>query len=204
MTTSLLRQLQWMSRVVVCGETPVQDGELPAPTARERLIAGLVAGPRTVAQLAQAFGLSRPTVLEQVRRAVRDGLIVEVEVAEEEKRFASERYYALTVPAIRQHDRDLLMPTIQAVARDLAASLRNHEGDLQAAFVMTHLARDGWELDDLWPYLNDAIFRIVTDVAETNDVVMSSVNVRSHGLAWVEDGVETATGAAIDRLEESA
>lgn len=175
---------------------------VPTPTPRERLISGLVDGPRTVAQLAQAFGLSQPTVLEQVRRAVRDGLIVEVEVAEEEKRFASERYYALTIPVVRQHDRDLLSSACRAVALDLAASLREHQGDLQATFAMTHLARDGWEIDDLWPYLNDAIFRMAEEASERT----RRHPVRPHGLAWVEDDdIDVATTASmIDRREEPA
>ncbi len=94
MTTSTPKHLHWVKQVRVPANASALLRPLPAsaPTPRERLVAALADRPRTVAQLAHTFGLSQPTMLDQVRRALRDGLIVEVQVAEEERRFPSERY----------------------------------------------------------------------------------------------------------------
>lgn len=156
-----------------------------APTPRERLVAALADRPRTVAQLAQTFGLSQPTILEHVRRALRDGLIVEVRVAEEEKRFVAERYYAPTVPVIRQPDQELLQTACRALADEIGQVLARSRGDLQAAFAMTTLAREGWCFDDLWPYLHETIDRLALQRLAG---FPAPTPPQAHGLAWVEDG----------------
>ena len=199
-------QLRWVKQVPV----PVPPTATPAPieaaalSTRERLIAALADRPRTVAQLAQAFGLSQPTVLEQVRRALRDGLIVEVEVAEEEKRFAVERYYAPAVPVIRQPDRELLESACRALADETARALSRRQGDLQAAFAMTTLAREGWTFDDLRPYLHETVCRLALEnVAGTAGPATPT----PHGLAWVEEFAEfefSSHDSGAVREEESA
>lgn len=177
--TAQPKQLQWTKRVQVPARLPIE-----APTARERLVATLAERPRTVAQVANDFGLSQPTMLEQVRRALRDGLIVEVDVPIEQRRTAGERYYAPTVPVIRQADRELLEPACRAIASELAAALTEQRGDLLAAFAMTHLARDGWGFSDLWPFISEMVFRLTL---EQMDGLIAPTAVPPHGLAWVEE-----------------
>ena len=185
------KQLHWVKQVRVPAPVPSPITALPAPpTPRERLVAALADRPRTVAQLAQAFGLSQPTMLEQVRRALRDGLITEVAVAAEERRFPSERYYAPAVPVVRGPDRELLESACRALADDMAAAFAKNRGDVRAAFALTHLAREGWEFDDVWPYLHDMIARLV---AERVGGVRPGASIPAHGLAWVEDIAEIDT-----------
>lgn len=186
MTTANSKRLRWIKQTEV--PAPVSPAALVslAPTTRERLVGALADEPRTVAQLARAFGLSQPTVLEQVRRALREGLIVEVEVAEGERRFPAERYYAPAVPVIRHPDRELLESACRGLAGEIASVVERNRGDLQAAFAMTHLAREGWAFDDLWPYLRETIDRLVVDRFDG----IAAVPARSHGLAWVEEAGE--------------
>lgn len=153
---------------------------------RERLVAALADRPRTVAQLAHQFGLSQPTMLEQVRRAMHDGLIVEEQVPSEEKRYPSERYYTPAVPVVRQPDREILESTCRGIAHDLAASLSRNEADLRAAFAMTHVARDGWELNSLWPYIQETIVRQALEHMPG----FIQPDRSSHGLSWVEEVVD--------------
>ena len=150
--------------------------------------------PRTVAQLAQDVGLSQPTMLEQVRRALQDGLIVEVDVPAEHRRRAGERFYAPAVPVIRHMDRELLDTACRPLAEQMAAALLEHRADLLAAFALTHLAQEGWEPDALWPYLQETIFRLTFEQVEQ---AMVPTPVPTHGLAWVEE-ID-----AIDTLNES-
>lgn len=194
MATGGWKQLYWTKQVRVprAAAPPAVLPEAAGPTTRERLVAALADRPRTVAQLAQTFGLSQPTVLAHVRRALRDRLIVEVEVAEEERRFAAERYYAPAVPVIRQPDRELLQSACRAVAEEVARVLAHHQGDLRAAFAMTTLAREGWRLDRLWPYVYDTIQRLA--LAETSGPSRPTP-ANAPGLAWVEELPE------FDRLE---
>lgn len=199
MVVATRKDLRWVKEVRVPA-TASAPFLADASTARDRLLAALADGPRTVAQVAQAFGLSQPTVLEQVRRAVRDGLIVEVQVAEDERRFAGERYYAAAVPCVRQPDRELLETACRALAGQFAAALNAHLGDLQAVFALTHLAREGWTFDDLWPYLNETIQRGVRD---RMGGLAPLAAVPRHGLVWVED-IADDDGPAAGRREDTA
>ncbi len=176
-------RLHWTKRVRVTG--PTAADRVAGPTTRERLVAALADRPRTVAQLAQAFGLAQPTMLEHVRRALRAGLVVEVEIPEEERHFAVERYYATAVPVVRLPDRDILHAACRALADQVAGSLNDAGGqsDVHAAFMMTTLARDGWSFDDLWPYLHETICRLALErLTHRRDPNW----LPAHGLAWVE------------------
>ncbi len=202
MTAAHLKQLRWIKQVQVPA-LPAERSSSLRPlrlTSRDRLVAALAERPRTVAQLAQAFGLSQPTMLEQVRRALGDGLIVEVDVAPEERRFAAERYYAPAVPVVRAPDVDLLESACRAAADDVAAVLTTSWSDLLAAFSMTHLAREGWTIDDLWPYLHETIHRLVREQIEG---AVTPAAIPHHGLAWIEEIEEIEEiDAAVVRHEE--
>ncbi|HET8632109.1 MAG TPA: hypothetical protein VFL91_32180 [Thermomicrobiales bacterium] len=193
------RQLRWVKQVQVPA-APAPPGDHAPPTARERLVAALADRPRTVAQLAQTFGLSQPTMLEQVRRALRDGLVVEVRVPEAEKRFPAERYYAPAVPVIRQPDRELLESACRALAQEIGAALAQHRGDLEAAFALTILAREGWRFDDLWPYLYETIHRLALDRLGG---FPRPTPLAPHGLAWVEEVPEGAPAPGEGELAEA-
>jgi len=184
--TTMVRELRWVKEARVSEAAPAANGGPPfsQPTPRERLVAALADRPRTVAQLAQAFELSQPTMLDQVRRALRDGLISEVMVAEEERRFPAERYYATAVPVIRQPDREVLESACLGLAADIAVALTSNLGDLHAAFGLTHLAREGWSFEALWPYLQETISRLtIASIPGISEVSPPP----SHGLAWVEE-----------------
>lgn len=196
MTAASAKRLYWIKQV----EAPARPASSrPIPfSSRDRLVAALADRPRTVAQLAQTFGLSQPTMLEQVRRALTDGLIVEVEVAPEERRFAAERYYAPAVPVIRAPDAEVIESACVAVSHEMARVLRDNWSDLLATFAVTHLAREGWKVDDLWPYVEETIRRLVKE--EIGGVVSRPAEVPPHGLAWVEEIVDF--DAAPARQEE--
>lgn len=197
MTNAKPKKLRWQRQVRVPAPTSSSSTRTPTPlpTSRERLIAALADRPRTVAQLAQAFDVSQPTVLDQVRRALRDGLIREVAVAKEERRYPAERYYATAVPVVRQPDGELLESACRGVADEVATILAKNWGDVHAAFALTHLAREGWAFSDLWPYLNDTIIRCVGErFADFGGASAAP----AHGLAWIEDIREPEMDLALD------
>lgn len=184
MSTTRAKQLRWVKQVQV---DPLPSATAPtatSPTTRERLVAALADRPRTVAQLAQAFGLSQPTVLDHIRRAVRDGLVTETDPDNGERRSSVERYYTPTVPVIRQPDREVLHSACRPVADEFAAALRRGQADLEAAFAMTALAREGWTIHQLWPYLNESIHHLA--LAQAAGFARPAA-LPPHGLAWVEE-----------------
>jgi len=209
MSTHEHKRLRWIKQVQVPPRRSVGSATraISVPTARERLIAALAERPQTVAQLAASFGLSQPTVLDHVRRALRDGVIIEVEVAPTERRFAVERYYAPAVPVIRAQDRELIESACRAVAHDIAATMAAHRADLEAAFAMTTLAREGWSFTALGPYLDETIRRLAS---QHGTDMLPPQTPPSHGLAWVEDlddfAIELAgdPAAGAERREELA
>lgn len=181
------KRIHWSKQVRVPAAEPagVANACGAAPSPRERLLAVLAERPQTVSQLAHALGVSPPTALEHVRRALRDGLIAEVLVPQDEKRFPAERYYAPAVPVIRQPDYELLESACRGLVGDMADALRRNQGDLLSAFAMTHLAREGWEFRDVWPYLQESIGRLVIERVGS---LVGPVPVKPHGVMWIEDG----------------
>lgn len=199
MGTMSPKRLRWSRQSYVPGPATGFTSAGASLDRREQLVAALADRPRTVAQLARQFGLSQPSMLERVRRAVRDGLVVEVEIPDEERRFVAERYYAPAVPVIRGPDRELLAAACRVVAGDIASSMTSNMGDLHAAFAMTALAGDRWSFDDIWPYMLDTINRLVE---ERMAGVLRPPEVAEHGLAWVEDAAMLAIEPVLDRSEE--
>lgn len=193
MSATRSKQLRWVKQVQVAAGMPAVAAADAGPTTRERLVAALADRPRTVAQLAQAFGLAQPTVLEHIRRAVRDGLVAETDAMDGERRSAVERYYSPTVPVIRQPDRDLLHSACQAVANEFSASLERGRADLEASYAMTTLAREGWSFQALWPYMRETIHSLA--LAQTTGFATPAA-IPAHGLAWVEE--RDLDGARVD------
>lgn len=203
MSATRSKQLRWVKQVQVNTGTPADPAADAGPTTRERLVAALADRPRTVAQLAQAFGLAQPTVLEHIRRAVRDGLVTETEAVDGERRSAVERYYTPTVPVIRQPDRDVLHSACQAMARDFAAALERGRADLEASYAMTTLAREGWSFQELWPYMHETILSLA--LARATGFAPPTA-IPAHGLAWVEerdlDGARMDADCTVGALRE--
>jgi len=108
---------------------------------------------------------------------------------------------------IRAQDRELIESACRAVAHDIAATMAAHRADLEAAFAMTTLAREGWSFTALGPYLDETIRRLA---AQHGTDMLSPKTPPSHGLAWVENfddfAIESAGDPAVgaERREELA
>src|SRR5215212_2121116 len=114
---------------------------LPDGTKEE--ILNLVARePRTISQLAEALGLSAPSVHTHVADMLRSELLREA--AAWEKSHPAERYYEPNFPVIREEEAEELCALCGELAAKVAALFRRHRRQLETAFGATSLPGRGW------------------------------------------------------------
>jgi DNA-binding transcriptional ArsR family regulator len=128
------------------------DGKLNDGT-KERILNALAARPRTITQLAELLGVSPPAAHRHVMDLLDSELIGEVAAPRDGRRSPVERYYQPTFPVILAADRASLDPVLQNLAADIAATFRDRQEALAAAFAQTSLSARGESFETLLHYL---------------------------------------------------
>src|SRR3954463_15990689 len=119
---------------------------LPDGTKEE--ILNLVAQePKTISQVADALGLSAPSVYAHVRDMLKSELLREA--VEWEKTHPAERYYEPNFPVFRAEDCAEFEQLCQEMAQQVAALFEKKRGQMERAFRKTDFASQGWELSDV-------------------------------------------------------
>src|SRR5437763_15225397 len=119
---------------------------LPDGTKEE--ILNLVAQePRTISQVAEALGLSAPSVHAHVREMLRSELLREA--VEWEKTHPAERYYEPNFPVIKGGEADELCRLCGELALKVAELFGKHRRKLERAFRETPLADRGWDFTEV-------------------------------------------------------
>ena len=159
------------------------DGKLNDGT-KERILNALAAQPRTIAQLAQLLGISSPAVHRHVTDLLATELIAEVELPEDGRRSAVERYYQPTFPVILAADRAALDPVLQDLAAEIATAFRQRQELLAMAFFGTSLPERGESFEALLHYLFATAGRIARAQLEA-DSALPPWPAHRDGSRWV-------------------
>jgi DNA-binding transcriptional ArsR family regulator len=143
-----------------------QNKLLPNGTKEE--ILNLVAGePKTISQVAEALGLSAPSVYAHVSDMLKSELLREA--VEWEKTHPAERYYEPNFPVFRAEECAEFEVLCQEMAR---------------AFRKTGLASQGWELKDVTQCLYANVQRKARSMLEESGLLASREK-HSNGVEWV-------------------
>ncbi len=154
---------------------------LPDGTKEE--ILNLVARePRTISQVAEALGLSAPSVHTHVSEMLKSELLREA--VEWEKTHPAERYYEPNFPVIREEEAEELCRLCDELAGKVAALFRRHRRQLEKAFGETPLAERGWDFAEVAQFIFASAQRRARGLLE-HDGVLSSPKAHSNGVEWV-------------------
>lgn len=153
------------------------------PNGTKEEILNLVARePRTISQVAEALGLSAPSVHTHVSDMLKSELLREA--GEWEKTHPAERYYEPNFPVIREEAAAELCGLCQELAAKVAALFRRHRRQLERAFGATPLAGRGWEFAEVAQYVFASVQRGARELLE-EEGTLAPARMRQNGVAWV-------------------
>jgi DNA-binding transcriptional ArsR family regulator len=154
---------------------------LPDGTKEE--ILNLVAQePRTISQVADALGLSAPSVYAHVSDMLKSELLREA--VEWEKTHPAERYYEPNFPVIKEDEAEELCLLCDELASKVADLFKKHRRKLEKAFGETPLAERGWEFAEVAQYVFASVQRRRARAARTGRHPVPPQTHRN-GVEWV-------------------
>lgn len=154
---------------------------LPDGTKEE--IMNLVAQePRTISQVAEALGLSAPSVHTHVSDMLKSELLREA--VEWEKTHPAERYYEPNFPVIKADEAAELCELCDDLAVKVADLFRKHRRKLEKAFRETPLAERGWDFSEVAQYLFASVQRGAREMLQ-QDGTLAPPRARRNGVEWV-------------------
>lgn len=154
---------------------------LPDGTKEE--ILNLVAQePQTISQVADALGLSAPSIYAHVRDMLKSELLREA--VEWEKTHPAERYYEPNFPIIKEDDAEELCLLCDDMAAKVADLFKKHRRKLEKAFGETPLAERGWEFAEVAQYVFASVQRGAREMLE-QDGILSPAQTHRNGAEWV-------------------
>lgn len=153
------------------------------PNGTKEEILNLVARePRTISQLAEALGLSAPSVHTHIGDMLRSELLREA--VEWEKAHPAERYYEPNFPIIRQAEAEELCALCQELSAKVADLFRKHRQRLERSFRRTPLAERGWDFTEVAQFVYASVQRGARELLE-QEGTLSPPQSHRNGVAWV-------------------
>ena len=154
---------------------------LPDGTKEE--IVNLVARePKTISQIAEALGLSAPSVYAHVRDMLNSELLREA--VEWERSHPAERYYEPNFPVFRAEECAEFEALCQELAGQVAALFEKRLPQMERAYKKTGLAGRGWELAHVTQCLYANMQRGARALLEQRGL-LSPPATHANGVEWV-------------------
>ena len=154
---------------------------LPDGTKEE--ILNLVAQePKTISKLADALGLSAPSVYTHVRDMLKSELLREA--AEWEKTHSAERYYEPNFPVIKADEAAELCVLCGELAEKVATLFKRHQRQLEKAFHETPLAGRGWDFAEVAQFVYASVQRGARELLEQNGT-LAAPKTHRNGVEWL-------------------
>jgi DNA-binding transcriptional ArsR family regulator len=153
------------------------------PDGTKEQILNLVARePKTISQVAEALGLSAPSVHAHVGDMLRSELLREA--AEWEKTHPSERYYEPNFPVIKADESAELCRLCDELAAKVASLFSRHRRQIERAFRGTPLAERGWDFAEVAQYVFASVQRGARELLE-QDGTLAPPKPRRNGAEWI-------------------
>jgi hypothetical protein len=153
------------------------------PGGTKEQVGNLVAQePKTISQLAQALGLSVPSVHSHVIDMVKSELLRESE--EFEKRHPTERYYEPNFPVFKAEECAEFHELCEEMAQQLASLFERRRAKMERAFRNTSLPEHGWELSDVTQCLFANMYRSARTLLEERGLLASREK-HANGAEWI-------------------
>jgi DNA-binding transcriptional ArsR family regulator len=114
---------------------------------KEEILNVLAQGPKTITQIAEALGLSAPSIHTHVSDMLRSELVRDA--IEWEKTHPAERYYEPNFPIFKAEECAEFRALCEEMSKDLVTIFEKKRQKMERAFRKTGLSKQGWELSDI-------------------------------------------------------
>jgi DNA-binding transcriptional ArsR family regulator len=149
---------------------------------KEEILNVLAGGPNTITQIAEAIGLSAPSVHTHVRDMLRSELLREA--IEWEKTHPAERYYEPNFPVLKSGECAEFMTLCEEMSTELARMFEKKRSKMESAFRKTVLGKQGWELSDVTQCLFANMYRGARNQLEQRGL-LSPRKKHANGAQWI-------------------
>jgi len=149
---------------------------------KEEILNLLAQGPNTITQIAEALGLSAPSVHSHVSDMLHSELLREA--VEWEKTHPAERYYEPNFPVIKEDEAAELRELCDDLALKVVQLFLKHRRKLEKAFRETPLAERGWKFSEVAQFIFANMQRGAREQLE-REGTLASAKPHRNGVEWV-------------------
>lgn len=148
---------------------------------KEQILNVLAQGPNTITQIADALGLSAPSVHTHVSEMLRSELLREA--VNWEKTHPAERYYEPNFPVFKAAEREEFRALCEDMSKELVRMFEKRHSKMERAFRKTGLAKQGWKLSDVTQCLFANMYRSARTRLEEQGLMTSRAK-HKNGARW--------------------
>jgi DNA-binding transcriptional ArsR family regulator len=149
---------------------------------KEGILNVLAQEPKTITQIAEALGLSAPSVHTHVRDMLRSELLCEA--IEWDKAHPAERYYEPNFPVFKAEECAEFRALCEEMSKDLVNIFEKKRQKMERAFRKTGLSKQGWELSDVTQCLFANMYRGARTMLEQRGL-LSPREKHKNGAQWI-------------------
>src|SRR2546421_3285514 len=149
---------------------------------KEEILNILAQEPRTITQIADALGLSAPSVHTHVSDLLRSELLREA--VESEKSHPAERYYEPNFPVFKIEECAEFRALCEEMGNELVRLFEKKQQKIERAFHRTGLSEKGWELSDITQCLFTNLYRGARTQLEQRGL-LSPREKHANGARWI-------------------
>lgn len=135
----------------------ITKNKLLSDGTKEQILNVLAQGPKTITQIAEALGLSGPSIHTHVSDMLRSELVRKA--VESDKVHPAERYYEPNFPVFKAEECAVFKSLCEEMSTELVALFEKKQKKMDRAFRKTELAKQGWELSDITQCLFANVYR---------------------------------------------
>lgn len=157
---------------------------------KEEILNVLARGPNTITQIADALGLSAPSVHTHVSDMIRSELLREA--VQWQKVHPAERYYEPNFPVISDDTARELCQLCEYLGTEVAALMKKNRLKLEKAFRATSLRESGWSFEDVAQFIFASVQRSARKQLE-EEGLLTAAKPHRNGVDWVFWAEEPAT-----------
>ena len=149
---------------------------------KEQILNVLAQGPKTITQIAEALGLSGPSIHTHVSDMLRSELLRKAE--ESDKVHPAERYYEPNFPVFKAEECAEFKTLCEEMSKGLVTMFEERRPKMERAFGKTGLAKQGWELSDVTQCLFANMYRGARTQLEERGL-LSPREKHENGASWI-------------------
>ena len=149
---------------------------------KEQILNVLAQEPKTITQIAEALGLSGPSIHTHVSDMLRSELLREA--IESDKAHPAERYYEPNFPVFKAEECAEFKALCEEMSNELVILFEKKRQKMESAFRKTTLPQQGWELTDITQCLFANMYREARTVLEQRGL-LSAREKHANGARWI-------------------